>query len=81
MHDHAYILIWDAYMHMGHNIVPYVYGISHMCTGYPICLWDMSQYMHMAQNTANSIISIFMDNHFTTVVYCTIMYVLYYSWY
>ena len=35
MNDHACILIWDTYMRMGHNIVPYMY------TGYPIRVWDV----------------------------------------
>ena len=28
-------------MRMGHNIVPYAYGISHTRTGYPIRVWDV----------------------------------------
>ena len=42
MNDHACILIWDAHTRMGHNIGPYVYGISHT---------RMGQYTHMGQNT------------------------------
>ena len=39
MNDHACILIWDAHTRMGHNIVPYAYGISHMRMGHPIHVW------------------------------------------
>ena len=39
MNDYACILIWDAHMRMGHNIVPYAYGISHTCMGCPIRVW------------------------------------------
>ena len=45
MDDHACILIWDAHARMGHNIVPYAYGISHM---------RMGKYMHMGQNSNKS---------------------------
>ena len=40
MNDHACILIWDAHTRMGHNIVPYAYGISHTRMGRPIRVWD-----------------------------------------
>ena len=43
MNDYACILIWDAHTRMGHNIVPYAYGISHT---------RMGQYTHMGQNKA-----------------------------
>ena len=33
--DHACILIWDAHMHMGHNI------LAHTRMGYPICVRDV----------------------------------------
>ena len=36
MHDYACIHIWNVYTHMGHNIVPYAYGISHTRMGRPI---------------------------------------------
>ena len=39
MNDHACILIWDAHTRMGHNIVPYAYGISHTRMGRPIRVW------------------------------------------
>ena len=39
MNDHACILIWDAHTRMGHNIVLYVYWISHMHMGRPIHVW------------------------------------------
>ena len=34
-------------MHMGHNIVPYACGVSHMHMGRPICVWAN---MFMGQN-------------------------------
>ena len=40
MNDYACILIWDAHTRMGHNIVPYAYGISHTRMGRPIRVWD-----------------------------------------
>ena len=40
MNDYACILIWDAHTRMGHNIVPYAYGISHTRMGRPIHVWD-----------------------------------------
>ena len=40
MNDDACILIWDAHTRMGHNIVPYAYGISHTRMGRPIRVWD-----------------------------------------
>ena len=40
MNDYARILIWDAHTRMGHNIVPYAYGISHTRMGRPIRVWD-----------------------------------------
>ena len=39
MNDHACMLIWDAHTRMGHNIVPYAYGISHTRMGRPIRVW------------------------------------------
>ena len=39
MNDYACILIWDAHTRMGHNIVPYAYGISHTRMGRPIRVW------------------------------------------
>ena len=49
MNDHACILIWDAHMHMRHNIVPYAYRISHTCMGRPILVWANIA-MHVGQN-------------------------------
>ena len=43
------ILIWDVYTHMGHDIVPYAYGISHTRMGRPISI-HLDQYTHMGEN-------------------------------
>ena len=39
MNDYACILMWDAHTCMGHNIGPYMYGISHMRMRHPIRVW------------------------------------------